>query len=349
MKELNPDASIVDAIASQQMGVDPEQVAATPDAATGIAQTPSDATASPESPAGKAAEQLSPVTEDDRANADPVVFKVNINGQEREFTDAQIRGTYERYTHLNQAHADMKDWIDYGRAMKAAAAQNGKEINYADLASETHNVLSRAVQHNPQMGKGAQDSAPDVPQDVAQSLDQWEQDNAVELPPGYKEAGARVSSVERAVAELANVVGQIAQGQQGVTGAAEAVQHEAKQEVANATKQRIATNIDNAQAKFGIQDEEEPQFMAFMQTRGYTPEDFISRELTEQVMQDYTNAKNSPEFARLQGLAAKRQAFTGTVDGAPSGEAGGTPKPAPDQAIFDEMTEMGLKRFGPQA
>ena len=97
--------------------------------------------------------------------------------------------------------------------------------------------------------------------------------------------------------------------------------------------------------ELGLPDDAEDDFFDFAFGRGYTVEDFIDRELTMKVMQDFTNNRSTPEMERLRALNAKRQAFTGAATATPS--AGGAPQTASaDQQFMDAVAAKAMQKRG---
>ena len=75
------------------------------------------------------------------------LYKIKIGNQERELTDAQIAGTFERYRDLNFKHSQMKPVIDtVGQLMERTGID-------ADTMNQEIIAALKAKQHNPTMGQ----------------------------------------------------------------------------------------------------------------------------------------------------------------------------------------------------
>jgi hypothetical protein len=70
-------------------------------------------------------------------------------------------------------------------------------------------------------------------------------------------------------------------------------------------------------------------------------EDFIDGNLAQKVVADFVNARNSGEFGRLQEIAKRRQAFTGSVGATPSAQ-GEAPAKSPSDSQLERMTERAF-------
>lgn len=286
---------------------------------------------------------LSPNDEAAQMNQQAATFKVKINDIERELNPNQIASTFERYASLNHAHqtevAPMRPVLALAKAIQAEAAKNGANIGGEEIA-QLMAAATKAMIHNPQMG---QQVAQEHPVDQWETeLGQWENENAVSLPPKYKDAMRQMTGMQDQMNKMQEILAQVA-------GKAHEVGTNAKNELNNARdaqisaiKATIGTNLARAQQQFGMPDEAENDFMQFAMARGYTLEDFIDPRLTATVVQDFKNNMNSPEMERLRALAAKRQAFTGSMPGAPSGGMGMTRGQNADNAFFNSMVDQAV-------
>ena len=108
-------------------------------------------------------------------------------------------------------------------------------------------------------------------------------------------------------------------------------------------RQLAANNLDQAQAKYQLPDDMQNQFFDFAYGRGYTMEDFLDPVLTDTIVGDFKNNLNSPEMARLQDIAKRRQAFTGSL-GATPGVPGDTPAPSPDETFINDVASNFMKK-----
>ena len=72
--------------------------------------------------------------------------------------------------------------------------------------------------------------------------------------------------------------------------------------------------------------------------------DFADKGLTEKVVADFKNNRNSPEFDRLQEMAKRRQSYL--TSNAPSGGGANAPKStrkSASEAQFDRLADRAMK------
>jgi hypothetical protein len=141
-----------------------------------------------------------PETEGDKITepaAEPVsneelsaLYKIKIGDSERELTDKQIAGTFERYRDLNFKHSQMKPVIDTVSQLMERTGIDAEAMNNEIIAA------LKAKQHNPTMGQQSnepnatqQGDTREAPNEIVSGdmLSQYEEQNAVQLPPGYRE------------------------------------------------------------------------------------------------------------------------------------------------------------------
>lgn len=343
------DDQLIAQMAAQQLGAPaPEQPA--PQQAPAADPAKQDA---PPTQMENAQEAVSPSTEGDKAKEESFIEVDFGDGRKETMSASQIAGMASRYKDLNHKNATrykpLEPAINMIDNMVAQARANGAEVGGDDVAQ----FLQAAVQayaKNPQMG-GQQDPTPDRP-DGAQydaqldaQIKQWEKENAVTLPPLYRD-GVKVmrSLMEDNQAlknEMANLINQARQVNQAAAGQVQQVNETGEQ----VYRQQAANNLNEAQQRFNLPDEMEDDFFNFAYGRGYTIEDFIDRELTMNVMNDFANNRDAPEMERLRALNAKRQAFTGAVQSAPSGGAP-TGQPNVDQQFMDAVTAKAMQKRG---
>jgi hypothetical protein len=264
----------------------------------------------------KAAEAGSPKTEGDKSSQDPVVYKVKIGDNERDLTPQQIAGTFERYRDLNYKQAQMKPVMELAEKMMQAGNATPEQV------AKFMGAAAQAMTKNAKMGRAqnpqpAGTAAPQQPQNgnaniserMAAEFKKYEDDNAISLPPGYREGLDEIQRMrgmlQQQTAQMAQVLQASKQNAQTGVNAAQ----QAGQDRAGMVRQAISNNLDSAQQANGLPDEDAKLFMAFAGERGYTAEDFADKGLTNKVMQDFKNAKNGPELARLQEMQQRRQAF----------------------------------------
>ena len=97
----------------------------------------------------KAQTDVSPKTEDDKTDEDPMAFiEIQMGGDLRKLTDKQIASTYARYSKLNHRHAEMSPVI---KVIDQLVAQSGATPGQA--AQYIVDLLSQAGKKNVTMGR----------------------------------------------------------------------------------------------------------------------------------------------------------------------------------------------------
>lgn len=262
------------------------------------------------------------------------------DGQMRELTPSQIKSTFQRYSALNHKHQtqykNAEPVVDFVNQVIAEAAKSGAQLSPQDvlayLTQSGHGQQPQGANlgHNTYSQAGAQGGEDDA-------LAQWERENAVTLPPGLRESYAKSQALEGELIKTQEMMAQILAAAQGVGQQSQQQAMTADQQHRMALKNTIVNNLSTAQSQLGLSDGDEQDFMQFAFSRGYTVEDFIDPQLTVAVATDFRNNKNSPEMDRLRSMAQRRQAFTGNVQGAPAGPAGGAPAGGDDKNFMDSM------------
>ena len=307
---------------------------------TGEAPKEDSAPAKDATPQEQAAQVASPQTEGDKTQEAAVMYKVKMGDKERTLTPQQISSTFERYRDLNHKQAQMKPVMDLAEKMMQAGNIDG------GTAAKLMEASMQAYTKNAQMGRNrpAQENvaAPEQPSPNATqpNLDaefkKYEDDNAISLPPGYREAAARLNAMEQRLGQGMQMLNQMTQrmGQQAQQGIQSAQQ--AQGDRMQAVEQSIRNNLDRAQQAAGLPDDAVTDFQTYAGERGYTAEDFADSALTMKVVQDFANERNTPEFQRLKDMSSRRQAFLQTQQGSPAAPAA---KPTGD----DTMARMAAK------
>tara|TARA_B100000035_G_scaffold28737_1_gene22144 strand:+ start:2214 stop:3218 length:1005 start_codon:yes stop_codon:yes gene_type:complete len=322
-----PDQEQVARIAAQQLGAE--------------APAPAEQAEAPTTPQEQAAETGSPTTEGDRVQQDPVVYKVKMGDEERALSPEQISSTFARYKDLNFRNAQMKPINQFAEQLMEKSGANPDQIAKLMQASV------QAFTKNAQMGQNRpaqqgvaqpQQPAPTAQQpNIEEEFSKYEDENAISLPPGYREGMGRIERMEQQLSQGMNMLNQVlARSQQGAQQGMQAAQT-AQVDRDTAIKQTISNNLDRAQQSAQLPDGDGNDFMRYAGERGYTIEDFADANLTMKVVNDYKNAKNTPEFARLQEMANRREAFLKSQSGGPAS--------APAQAQGDDT----LMRLGATA
>ena len=330
------------------MAIDDEQVARI--AAKQMGEKPQENKEAPTTAQEKAVEVAAPETEGDKSQAEAIIYNVKIGDEERPLSPSQIAGTYERYRDLNFKQAQMKPVNDL------AAMVMEKTGGDAESAAKLMAAGLKAMSKNAQMGKSrpkqdgvaapvapAADSAANSSAKLNEEWAKYEDENAISLPPGFKEMSGRMEAIEGMMGKMVNMNQQIMQqamaaGQQGNQSREEAMQ--TRDEV---LQQRIRNNLDTAQQSAGLPDEALDDFRAFALERGYTAEDFIDMDLTAKVVNDFKNQMNMPEFERVREMAAKREAFLKSQTGGATSEAAA---PAQDDTLARLAQGALNKRMG---
>lgn len=352
------DAGLIDQMASQQMGVTPQQAAAPQVSAPAQQPTPQSKPTAQE----QASAAVAPNTEGTKTNADPFEFFDAGNG--RMYTPDQLRGITSRYTDLNRRHqtevAPVQKTLSFINQLRQQAAADGTTLDDEQLASILEASLT-AYASNPTIGnKGQQqpNSQPgrtDVPIDtqtgtvdpnnMEAALSQWEQQNAVSLPPMYKDAIAKTGSLEQQIAQLTQMVQSLTQTGAQTAQTAENQLTQAKQANADAGKQQVVNNLQKIQNKFQFPDDAEKDFMAFVQGRGYDVWELMDYTLAETLATDFKNNMQAPDLERFRQMAERRQAFTGNLSPSP-GAAPATSQQTtdPDMETINGMTDTIMKQ-----
>ena len=338
-------AQDVAGMAARAMGVEPPAPAA-----PAPAPAPAPDAKPKDTVQDKAAEAGSPQTEGDKAAADPVLYDIQMGDKTRKMTPQQIADTMGRYAELNYKQAQYKPIIDtVNEMMKTTGAKNP-----AEFASHLK-ALAAANRPNPTMGNTKGDvsgdntktEGPKTPDEMAEALAKWEEDNAASLPPGYKEmmqGGGQMQAMMAQMTQMQRMLQGVLAQSAGAADAARGAMGEAQAQQAQAIQRQIANNIDRVQAALKIPDEKANDFMIFAAERGYTLEDFVNPQLTIKVMQDFRNNMDNPEMERMRNIAQRRQAFTGSMGATPS--AGPASAPTGEGTTFDKMAESVMSKRG---
>ena len=307
--------------------------------------------AAPQTEGDKVAEPAAEPVSNEELSA---LYKIKIGDTERELTDKQIAGTFERYRDLNFKHSQMKPVIDTVGQLMERTGIDAQTMNNEIIAA------LKAKQHNPQMGQ--QTNAPnttqqgekgEAPNDLLSGdmLAQYEEQNAVQLPPGYRDLVASRDQTSQQLAQMQQMMQQLLAQSQGVANAARQAGQQQSIDRAQLMQQRIGQNIDQAaQRHLGTTDQSASNdFLAFIYERGYTTDDFVDAALADRAMADFANLRNQPEMERLRQAAQRRQAFSfnGTMGNTAGQGAAEAAAPSAPQTPFEQMADAAMtKRFG---
>jgi uncharacterized membrane-anchored protein YhcB (DUF1043 family) len=353
------DKTIIDEIADKQLGMANkiagdeinavmEKEAATANlaggAGEGVAEAPT--------PLEQSAEAVSPKTEADMVKEEAFI-KVNFGeGDDRTLSDKQIKDTYDRYRDLNFKHqteiAPMRPVLDFANEIARSVQEDTGQPVGADDIVQFLTAASRAYMSNPTMGGAITDPTPDtagIPlKELQDDMAAWEEENAVSLPPRYKEAADMMQKLQDENAQIRQMLGSMANQTQGLAETTQQQVQQADSMNKNSTQQLMANNLDYAQKVTGLADDAQEDFFDFAYGRGYTLEDFVDKELTVKVATDFKNERNSPEMERLKGIATRRQAFTGNVATTP-GASGVAPDTAsPDESFINSVADEFMQK-----
>ena len=347
------DQSFIDSIVNESLGeiqnttqqVDQQQAAQQQAAAN----TPGADRSNPgEKPTAmeKAAATASPKTEGDKANMDAVTY-IDVDfgdGQTRRLSPNQIKDTFQRYRDLNYRHqtqvAPQQPILDFAQNIMNAAAAEGVQLSPNDVVN-LMTAASQALMHNATMGQqtgNVQQQGIPIPHDMEAAMAQWEQENAISLPPAYRQAAAQMTALQNDNSQLKQMMQQILQQAQGVQGAAQQQVTDAHQAQVQNMRQMAANNLNVAQQRYQLPDDAENDFFTYAFERGYTMEDFVDPRLTDRIVSDFRNNMNSGEMERLRLMAQRRTAYTGNVGTQPSGN-GRAPSADANQAFIDQVAQ----------
>ena len=282
----------------------------------------------------------SPEDEGDRMSAPPMMYEVPFGEEKLQLTPEQIRGTFDRYGALNLKHSQLKPFVELGEELM-------KRVPEGTDASVVAQAMIKALTHNAQMGQagnpqmaGQPETPPEGNADLSAQLETCEKENAVALPPGYKDMMGLTSQVSTMRQMLEQVLGHST----GVAQAARQAREETDSRAVNVQRQHIMNNFGRVAQELQMPDEAAQDFMVFATERGYTVADFADYGLLRNVVSDYKANAQSPEVERLREIHKRRQAFVGTTGSSPAGGEPAAPAPGADR--LKGMTEFALKRRG---
>lgn len=312
------DAEQIARISARQMGEAPAPQAAAPTAPP----PPKDA---PPTDMEKAVEVASPDTEGDKQQQEAVMYNVNIGGKDRNLSPQQISSTFDRYRDLNHRNATNKPVNDLTEKLMRETGATPEQ------AAKLMDAALRAMTKNVTMGKERpkQDgvAAPDRPQDRAKGSEllneewsKYEEENAISLPPGYREQFDRMGRMEKNMGDQLQMMKSVLQQAQNAGQNATDSRADAMDGREEAVMQSIRNNLDRAQQEAGLPDEAVKDFQSYAMERGYTAEDFADAALTNKVIGDFKNQLNTPEFDRLREMASRREAYLTSQSGGPTSQ-----------------------------
>ena len=364
MATVNPqmDQAMIQEMAAKQLGapapegaMPPQGQPAAPQAAPQQPQQDPRKVDSPPTNQEKAAEALGPQTEGDRAREEAFIEVDFGDGRKEVMSASQIAGMTTRYKDLNHKNATrykpMEPAIGLIEQMMNNARAAGHEPSGNDVAQFLEAAI-RAYTSNPTMGD-QRDPTPDRPGRNSRDFDsqieaeiaQWESDNAVNLPPMYRQGMSLIRQLQAENNEMKQMMSGFLQQAQGVNQEAMQAVQGANQNASDAYRQRAANNLNEAQRQLNLPDEAEDDFFDFAFGRGYTVEDFIDPDLTMKVMSDFANNRATPEMERLRALNQRRQAFTG-ISGATPSMGGQSPAGDPNADFMNNVAAQAMRKRG---
>jgi hypothetical protein len=352
-------ASIIASIASQARGgATADQQPAAPQ--TGQPPAPPPAPKASDAPTSmeKAQAKISPK---DAQQEEAVTNFLKIG--DREYTQQQLEGTMARYKDLNYKWQSHKPVVDVIESLTKMARESGHDPKPDEIAGLVDAAV-RAYVKDPQFGgqkqgdgKGKDGAAKapmsdsdeaEGPNDPDAMYEQWEKENAVKLPPGFKETAKSQKDMSAKLDQMMTMFQQIVQGgmagQQATEQAGQTMQ-QAQTMQADAATSMITNNLNRGfqQAGINLDAQGRADFRMFAAQRGYDFPDFMDAGLTATVIADYKANKDAPEVQRLREIASKRQAFTGMVEGSP-GSAGAAPAAAQSDPMLDSLISSAMSK-----
>jgi hypothetical protein len=274
---------------------------------------------------------------------------------DKEYSQQQLEGTLSRYKDINFKWQTHKPVADVITKMMESAKQSGYDAKPEEMAGLVEAAVKAYVK-NPVMGNNAptQTAAAEEPEgglgDTDQQYEAWEKENAVKLPPGFKETASTSKAMAAKMDQMMAMFQQVIQGgQAGQQATAQAGQtmDAATNVNADAATKMISNNLNSAFQKAGVtvDDATRADFRTFSAQRGYDFPDFMSPELTQTVVADFKANKDAPEMQRLLEVARRRQAFTGSVEGAPGGgmAGGSAPTGVAADPMFQAMANTAMQ------
>jgi hypothetical protein len=297
---------------------------------------------------------------------------------DREYTEDQVKGTMSRYKDLNYKWQTNKPTMDVLAQLMDTAKKSGYDAKPEEMA-QLVDAAVKAYIKNPQMGGQQRQEGTSGKQSTAQQpmgtqngngdtqgdsefgdpdavFSQWEKENAVKLPPGFREnltsSKAMSGKVDQMMAMFQKMMEGGFGGQMEKNQATQAAD-QAKQMVgqaqtlqSDASLKMVSNNLNNAFNKAGIDvtTEVRGDFRMFSAQRGYDFSDFMDQDLTAMLVADYKANKDAPEVTRLREMAKKRQAFTGMAESSPG--AGAPAAPVGDPMLANMVsTAMGKRNM----
>lgn len=356
---MNPDLdqndlSFIDSVASEQMGVPPQQPAPQE------APQPAPEAKDKPTPQEQATAAVAPNTEQSQAKEAPFEF-LDIDGQP--YTPAQIKGMVSRYKAQNYKHqtevAPNAKSLAFINQLRQQAEAEGQQIDDDAMTAIMQSAME-AYAKNPTMGKNKQGTSGDPQRqdinmsqehngntagDINAQLAEWEANNAIQLPPAYKEAIANSGAMMGQIQQLTELVKGLTATNAQTAATAQQQLEQAQSTHADAGRQKIINNMQRIQNEYKFPDEAEKDFMAFVQERGYDLMELMDYDLANKLAGDFKNTQAAPELERLRAAADRRQAFTGNLSPSPASQPGSSPQGQADADMdfINQVTDKTMK------
>jgi len=299
-------------------------------------------TEAPPTTGEKAADVASPQTEGDKANQDPVIYQMKINGKDRDLSQKQIEETFGRYRDLNykqMTNAPINQVAEQLMKASGASPDQVAKLISASVKAFTKNAQmgnTRPKQQN--VAEPKQPSPKATQPNLNAEFAKYEDENAISLPPGYREGLDRINRMENQLKQGVTMMNNILNQSKGNAAMGMQAAQSANVDRNTAIKNTIANNLDKAQQANGLPDGDGQAFMAYAGERGYTMEDFVDSRLVNKIVSDFKNEKNTPEFNRLQGMAKRRESFLKSQKTAPTSTMASKPK----DDMMERLTAKGI-------
>ena len=368
MAELNQqDKAMIDALAGQQLG-DANATApapqAPPEGMPPQGQPPQQPQAqqaeAPEIPTEveKAQASVSPTTEADNSLDESVTMvKVDFgDGDVRDLSTNQIKETFGRYKDANyklMQQKPMEPAMKYIQSIMDGASKNGQEGG-ADDVVQFLQAAAQAAMKNPTMGQ-QKDPTPDrqgtpvtnmanLDSEFENQIKRWEEENAVSLPPMMREGYKTIQALQSDNANMRQTLNQFLASAGQINQDAAKATMQAETQAQDAYRQTAANNLNEAQAKYQLPDEQSDDFFTFAFERGFSNEDFIDAGLVDKIMGDFVAVRGTPEMERLKDMAKRRVAFTGNINATPGSSAGGAQSKDPSIDFINKVADEAMAK-----
>ena len=294
-----------------------------------------------DSPSEQAASEGAPKTEGSKMKEPPVTYKVPFSdGNEREYNAAQIEGVMTRYRDMNYKNMQMKPVMDVVETIlrenpnltpdKVAKIMSGEGGNNSNPAVDTSTAPA--------------EKAPAKSKLSEKDLTDWEEANAIKLPPGYKEMmNAPAADNSGEMAQIKQLLQTVLAQAQGSTEAARTGLQAGEAQQSENIRNQIANTLETVANHLKLPNEKQGEFLDFAYERGLTANDFLDPQMVVNIMSDFINGQNANSFDRFRSMAEKRQGFSGSLgSSSPSATPAGSTQnqqATPESKVFDTFVD----------